>query len=66
MAILQAYLLPAIMLLLGAGLAFERFGTDGATALGAVAGLVLALLLNRTLPGWGGVPQVRLTNNAGA
>lgn len=64
-AFLLAYLLPATMLLLGAGLAFQHFGSDVATALGAVAGLMLALLLTRAVPGWMPIPQVRLASTPG-
>lgn len=57
---LLAYLLPALVLMAGAALGNAGFGSDGATALGAAAGLLSGLLLTRLCPAWAPKPQVRL------
>lgn len=57
-AVLLGYLLPATTLLLGAGSAFAGFGTDGATAVGALGGLAAGVILTRVLPGWTPKPEV--------
>lgn len=56
------YLLPAFALVLGAGLGLSLSGSDGGTALGALAGFLLALVLVRLLsalrPGLMPVPRI--------
>ena len=50
-AALFAYLSPAIAMLLGAWLGASFDGTDGATALGAMAGFLSALAVARVVIG---------------
>jgi len=45
--VLLGYLFPALGLLVGSGLGMDLFKTDGAAALGAIAGFFLALLIAR-------------------
>lgn len=45
--VLLGYLFPTLALLVGSGVAMEVFQTDGAAALGAIAGFLIALLLAR-------------------
>lgn len=45
--LLLGYLFPTLALLVGAGFAREVFQTEGAAALGAIAGFLIALLLAR-------------------
>ena len=45
--VLLGYLFPTLALLVGSGVAMEIFQTDGAAALGAIAGFLLALLIAR-------------------
>lgn len=47
---LFGYLLPPVLLLLGAGLGYASYGSDVATAVGALIGFLLALGLARLLP----------------
>jgi len=66
---LFGYLFPAIAMLLGAWLGASRDGSDGATAIGAIAGFLVALLTLRILvglvPGLMPVPKLdQLANNS--
>lgn len=45
--VLLGYLFPAVGLLVGSGLAMDRFHTDAAAALGAAAGFLVALIAAR-------------------
>ena len=45
--VLLGSLFPTLALLVGSGVAMEIFQTDGAAALGAIAGFLLALLIAR-------------------
>lgn len=59
---LLGYLFPAFAMLLGAGLGAQFAGSDGATALGAMAGFLLSLVIARLaiawLPGLAAKPQL--------
>lgn len=54
-----AYLLPSVSLMFGAGLAFARYDSDGATAVGGLAGFALGVLATRLFPGLSPEPTVR-------
>lgn len=62
LATLLAYLLPTLAVLLGSGIAYSEWGSDGATAIGALAGLLSGVLLTRLIPDWIPVPDVRLAS----
>jgi sigma-E factor negative regulatory protein RseC len=63
-AALMAYLLPAFTLMLGAAAGAGLGGSDGTTALGAVAGLMAGLLVTRLLPNLALVPKASLLRQA--
>ena len=57
---LLAYLLPALSLLIGAGVGAGLGGSDGAAAVGAALGLLGGFLLTWLVPAWKPLPQVQL------
>lgn len=63
---LVAYLVPSLALMVGAGIGNAGFGSDGATAIGALIGLLSGLLAGRIMPAWMPLPTVLPAGYAGS